>query len=145
MQSPENLNIVKYLLSHKICKPMLLSLGKDSPQQPQPVLPLDLARKQLVSVSIPVDDGDTITYFGCEVCCFSLSFCKFLACMDAYLVHMANDFYGSSAYIMEVGTWALSWEQVLALDVACLQSSQSFIICKKGGHVLHVWALCTCY
>ena len=49
VQSPENLNIVKYLLSHEICKPMLLSLGKDSPQQPQPVLPLDLARKQLVS------------------------------------------------------------------------------------------------
>ena len=43
---------------------MLLSLGKDSPQQPQPVLPLDLARKQLVSDSTLVDDGDTITCGG---------------------------------------------------------------------------------
>lgn len=48
VQSPENLSIVKYLLSQDICKPMLLSLGKNSQQHKQPMLPLDLAKDQLV-------------------------------------------------------------------------------------------------
>jgi hypothetical protein len=48
VQSPENLDIVKYLLSHDICTPMLLSLGRSGQQQLTPLLPLDLAKEQLV-------------------------------------------------------------------------------------------------
>ena len=50
VQSPENLSIVKYLLSHDICMPMLLSPGRNpsGQQQPTPLLPLDLAKEQLV-------------------------------------------------------------------------------------------------
>ena len=49
VQSPENLNIVKFLLSHDLCKPMLLSLGKGGQQQQSgPVQPLTLAKKLLV-------------------------------------------------------------------------------------------------
>ena len=51
VQSPENLNIVKYLLSHDVCKPMLLSLGRNGQQQSSFILPLDLAKEQLVNKS----------------------------------------------------------------------------------------------
>lgn len=49
VQSPENLSIVKYLLSHDVCMDMLLSECRSGHQQPgTPLLPLDLAKDQLV-------------------------------------------------------------------------------------------------
>lgn len=62
VQSPENLNIVKYLLSHDICKPMLLSPGKSGRQHPTPLLPLHLAKEQLVGLKYLYTLGTTEKY-----------------------------------------------------------------------------------
>lgn len=52
IQSPDNLNIVRFLLSHDVCKPMLLSLGRGGPrqlqQQNKSFLPLELVKMLLV-------------------------------------------------------------------------------------------------